>query len=157
MNLFSPNTDGLNNFYDKERYLFAWRISMGLLFVFIPLVIGYSFISSQAMSLAIGALFVTITSLIYLKLTKKFIPVFWFYTLSSCFLANFSLFYVSELTHYVDFVWITCSILIAFIGLGKKAGLITIILNSIGIFIFYYFFLNDHIQILKQRTDFNIT
>lgn len=157
MNPFYPNTDGLDNFYDKGKYLLAWRISMGLLFVFIPLVIGYSFISTKAMVPATGVIIVTLLSLIYLKLTKKFILIFWFYTFSSCFLANFTLYYVTELTHYVDFVWITCSILIAFIGLGKKAGLIIIVLNSIGIFIFYYFFLNEHIQTLQERSNIMVT
>ena len=73
-NPFFPNTDGLNNFYDKERYLLAWRISIGLLFVFIPLVIGYTFFSTQAMIPAVGVLFVTLSSLIYLKLTMGNLP-----------------------------------------------------------------------------------
>jgi len=152
MNPFYPNTDGLENYYDKGRFLLAWRISVGFVFIFTPLTIVYSFLNLKAMIPAALVLFVVIISLIYLKITRKFIPIFWFYTFSSSILANFTLYYVSDLTHYVDFMWITCSVLIAFIGLGKKAGVAVITLNSVGIFIFYFFYLNQHIVSLQPRS-----
>lgn len=152
MRLFNPDTSEFNNYYDRGRFLLAWRISVGFVFIFTPLTIIYGFLDIKAMIPAALVLLVVIISLIYLKLTREFIPIFWFYTFSSSILANFTLYFVSDLTHYVDFMWITCSVLIAFIGIGKKAGIAVISLNSIGIFIFYFFFLNDHIVFLEPRS-----
>lgn len=154
MRLFNPDTSSFNNYYDKGRFLLAWRISVAFVFIFTPLIFVYGFIDTKAMVPSSLVLLVILCSLIYLKITKKFIPIFWLYTYSSSLLANFTLYFVNELTHYVDFMWITCSVLIAFIGIGNKAGIVVITLNTIGIFVFYFFFLNDHIEILKPRDNF---
>ncbi len=154
MSLFNPDTSSFNNYYDKARFLLAWRISIAFVFIFAPLIIVYGFIDEKAMVPSSLVLLVILSSLIYLKITKKFIPIFWLYAYSSSLLVNFTLYFVNELTHYVDFMWITCSVLLAFIGIGNKAGIIVITLNTIGIFVFYFFFLNDHIEILKPRDNY---
>lgn len=156
INPFFPNTDGLNNFYDKGRYLLAWRISFVILCIFIPLTIVYSFIDKDALVTTVSVLSVTLFSLVFLSRTKNFKPIFWLYSISGSVLGIFALCYVDNLTHYVDFIWLVCTILIAFIGLGKKAGIGIILLNCLGIFIFFAFFLNHHIETLEPRDDVTI-
>lgn len=151
MRLFNPDTSSFNNYYDKGRFLLAWRISVAFIFVFVPLIVVYGLIDLKAMVPAGTVLLIILGSIVYLHQTKKFVPIFWLYAYSSSILANFTLFYVNEITHYADFMWITCSVLLAFIGIGKKAGIFVITLNSIGLFIFYFFFLNNHISTLKPR------
>ena len=152
MNPFYPNTESLNSFYDKGRFLLVWRISFVLLAIFIPLTIIYGFIDPHGVVTASAVVIIILIALVYLHKTKNYIPVFWFFTITGSLLGNFALYYVDNLTHYVDFVWIIVAILIAFIGLGNKAGFIIIILNCLGIGAFFFFFLNNHISSIQPRS-----
>ena len=150
-NPFYPNTQGLNNYYDIGKFLLAWRISFVVLCIFIPLAIAYAFVDVNALVTTSSASAISLFSLIYLYKTKKFKAIFWLFSIAGTVLGNFTLCYVHNLTHYVDFIWLVCAILIGFIGLGKKVGIGIIILNCIGIFIFFFFFLNQHITTLQPR------
>ncbi len=61
-----------------------------------------------------------------------------------------------NLTHYVDILWIMVCIYIAFVGLGRKVGLIFIVFNALLLGIFFFHTLNTHIEVLKPRTDFEL-
>ena len=47
-------------------------------------------------------------------------------------------------------------ILIAYIGLGSRYGLIFIIINGLGIGVFYFVSLNTHIKILQDKSNINL-
>lgn len=140
MNPFYPNTEGLNSYYDKGRFLLVWRISFVLLAIFVPLTVIYGFIDPHGLVTASTVVGITLISLLYLHKTKNYIPVFWFFTIAGSLLGNIPLYYVNNLTHYVDFVWIISAVLIAFIGLGNRAGFIIIILNCLGLLFFSFSF-----------------
>jgi len=88
----------------------------------------------------------------YLHKTKNTRIVFLIFATGGSLISGIAMSTMNDYTHYVDFLWLTCCILVAFIGLGRKAGLFFLIVNCISIFIFFFFSLNNHIAELTQRT-----
>lgn len=156
MSLFTPHIKNIDNYYDKGRYLLAWRISLSFSIIFLILSFIYSLSNVAAALPTTLTLLVTISSAAYLKVTKNFRPLFWIYAISGTLLANFAMNYVLDFTHYVDFVWITACIILVFIGLGTRYGVLFIIINCIGIAYFFWFTLNTHIEVLQPKTNLEL-
>lgn len=153
MSLFTPNTDNFKNYYDKAKYIMAWRISLAFSIVFAILSFVFYHDDPKALTTYLITFLVVLSSLIYLLLTKDFKSLFWIYAISGTLLANVALNYVMNFTHYVDFMWMIACILLAFIGLGRKYGILFIVLNAIGIAYFFWFSLNEHIEILQPKSN----
>ncbi len=151
MSLFSPDTSAFNSYYDKARYLLAWRVSLVFIPIFIIVTVFYSFTSINAATPSLLVVFVGLFCLTFLYLTKNYKPIFWVYAISGCVLSNYAMNTVFELTHYNDFLWILICVFLAFLGLGRKVGIIFIVANAILIFYFFQFSLNKHISILQPR------
>jgi two-component sensor histidine kinase len=157
MKLFSPNTSELNSFYDKAKFLLAWRVSLVFAIVFAILTPLFSFNSTEAIIPTSLAFFVAFGSLVYMKKTKKYKPLFWIYSISGTILIHFSINFILDFTHYVDFLWVIAILFITFVGLGRKVGFIFLSIHSLFIGFFFFFTLNRHIAILKERTTLEIT
>ncbi len=157
MGLFTPNTKTITNFFDKGVFLLAWRISMAFFLVFLILTFIYGFSSnSQAAIPASMVLIVSSFCLFYLKRTKNYRILFWIYAIAGTLLANFAMNYVLDYTHYVDFIWIIACVLISYVGLGWKYGIMFMGINAVGIAYFFWFTLNDHITTLQPKNNLEI-
>jgi two-component sensor histidine kinase len=148
LSILNPNTNDLDSFFAKAKYLMAWRITLVSSVIFLILSI-LSIQNISALSIYSGLLLFSIISLIYLKITKKFNVLYWLYITCGTLVVHYSLNAVPNFTHFVDFLWIIVIILIAFICLGKQIGLLFSIINIIGIICFYLFSLNTHIASLQ--------
>jgi two-component sensor histidine kinase len=155
LSLFTPNTKSLNSFFAKAKFLMAWRISLAFCFVFSSLTILF-IDSTEILTVTAIMLSLTIGCLFYLKITKNYNPVFWSFTIVGTILIHYSLNEIHIYSHFVDFFWIMCIILLAFIGLGKKIGFVLIIINTIGIAYFYIVSLNVHIEAIQPRTSLEL-
>ncbi|MGB0887618.1 MAG: sensor histidine kinase [Vicingaceae bacterium] len=151
MSILTPNISH-PSFFDQAKFLLAWRISLVFFSVFLILTPMFSLTSFEAalpsgLALAVGAF-----SLFYLKKTSNYKPLFWVYAISGTFLVHLAINFVLNFTHFVDFLWITATILLAFIGLGRKYGLLFLGIHAAGIGYFYFFTLNKHIEILQPKS-----
>ncbi|MDX2359356.1 MAG: sensor histidine kinase [Crocinitomicaceae bacterium] len=156
MGFFTPNISAIDNYYDKGRFLLAWRISIAFTLIFTVLAIIYGLSNADALLPICLTLVVTVSSAIYLRTTLNFKPLFWVYAISGTLITNFAMNYVLDFTHYVDFVWMTACILLAFVGLGWIYGVFFIGLNLVGIGYFFWFTLNRHIEILQPKTNLEL-
>ncbi|PCI96348.1 MAG: hypothetical protein COB15_10545 [Flavobacteriales bacterium] len=152
MNFFSPNTDDLEGFFNKAKYAMAWRLSIAFISVF--LILSVIFITSdiRIFSVFLIILIASLVCFIYLRKSKNFKVLFWIYVICGTILVHYSINYIYEFTHFVDFLWIIATVLLAFVGLGKKVGYVFIVINTLGIYYFFLFSLNKHIELLDERT-----
>ena len=159
MSLFTPNTNFYNNFFDKERYILGYRIS----FIF-TLLFAYLFISTYFFSFKndpiLTPYFITIligaTCFIYVLKTKNFIILFWFFAIIGTILLTYSLNFILDIPHYVDYIWAVVIVIITFIGISVKVGFVFLILNSLNILYFTLFNFNTHLSLLKPRTNLQL-
>lgn len=154
MNLFNPNTDYHTSFYDKAKYIMAWRLSLALSIVFLILTIVASTTQDDQLvtTLLLTILIVSTACFAYLNVTKKFTPLFYIYLIIGTILVHVSLNTITEVSHFGDFLWITVLILLAFVGIGNKTGILLILINAIGIFYFYLFSFNHYIITSVERS-----
>ena len=150
-----PDISSLETFYDRGKFMLAWRISVAFTLIFGTLSFVYRNDTHAALPTTI-TLFVSAGCLIYLAITKKYAPLFWIYAISGTLLTHFAVNYVLDFTHYVDFMWMIASILVAFIGLGSVYGILFVIIHATGIAYFLWFTLNKHIVILEPRKNFEL-
>ena len=151
MSLFTPNTDSIDDFYDKGKFLLAYRISLFFLTAFTLLSVVYLINDINSILPILLTDIVVVFAFIHLKTTKNVQPFFWIYTISGSLIIHFSLNHMLQLTHYVDLIWIMVIVSLAFIGLGSKYGLLFLTLNVLGIAYFFCCTLNHHIRVLEVR------
>ena len=153
MSLFTPNIAFYNSFYDKAKYLMAWRLSLVILIV-LAILSSALYISSDSLTPTIitSTMFlVSVLIFIYLKITRNFIHVFYAYAIAGSIIIHISLNIVLDSPHYGDFVWIVALLLFAFITLGEKIGLLFTIIHFIAITFFYFYTINKHIEVIQPR------
>lgn len=156
MSLFTPNTPFFTNYYDKGRYIMTWRISLLFVIIFAVLSVLFSFTNPISFAIAIITFGISVSSFIFLNLTKKFTILFWIYAVTGSVVANFAINTVQGPSHFVDFIWMFVCVFLAFIGLGRKAGLLILCFNMFGIIYFMFFSLNDHILGLSTKSSIEI-
>lgn len=157
MKLFTPNTDNFESFYDKAKFLLAWRIS--LIFSIVFAILLYILALSEGNAYIPGSLafLISLGSLIYLHLTKNFAPLFWVYTITGTIIVHYATNTIHEFTHYVDFIWMIAIIVLAFIGLGKRIGYVFALIQIIAISYYVFFNLNEHIATVQVRNTMELT
>lgn len=147
MRLITPNTDSISNYFDKGRYLMVWRISLLFIIVFGALAALFFYTKEDSFFPLFITFTISLVSFIYLNLTKRFIVFFWLYAAIGTIVGNLALNFIIGPSHFVDFIWLLVSVLIAFIGISAKVGLIFLIINVTGMVFFMFFSLNNHISV----------
>ena len=156
MNLFTPNTDKLDTYFAKAKYLMAWRIALTFCILFLILIAINSIENTTVFIISIILFVISCLSLVYLKFTTKYNHLFWLYTVSGTVIIHFSINTVHGFTHFVDFLWIMAVILLTFIGLGKRIGFIITLIHGIAIAYFYQVNLNTHLETIVPLTQIQI-
>lgn len=124
----------------------AWRLCilfflvfLSLAFVFREIRVESAIVYALVDVLAIGILF-------YMHKTRDSKLPFIVYTVSGSLIVQFTINNILDSAHYGDLLWIISTIIFAFVGLGKIAGLITSIFHAIGIGYYIAFNMNPHFQ-----------
>ena len=140
---FSEHTaDSSIDFYQKTKYLLAWRanIIFSILFGILSIVfINRPF--NESVIYLICFLF-SIGCLTILSLTKKAKFVYYIATSFGTLVLFFTINILPRSIYAADYSWITLIILFAFFGLGRKTGAIIVLLNAITI-LYSILFINE--------------
>ncbi len=152
LNFFTPNTDGIPDFYEKGKYILAWRIASIFMLFFAVIFFVNLYTNPSGVFPIFLVLLTALLGMFFLHKTKKVRLVFWIFATGGTITPLLALNFVPEYTHFVDFLWLPTCILVAFVGLGKKEGFIFVLIDIIGIGFFYIFSINRHIEVLQPRT-----
>ncbi len=152
MRIFTPNTEDITDFYEKGKYILAWRIAVIFTFFF-SIILVINLITNPIGAFTIILVLLTaISGLYFIKKTKKIRVVFWIFAVGGTITPLLALNLLPSYTHFVDFLWLPTCILVAYVGLGNKEGLFFVFIDIIGIGIFYAFSLNNHLETITKRT-----
>ena len=99
MKLFNPNTDSISDFYEKGKFILAWRLS--LLFGFVFVILSITFINSTTEEFIVYLIcaLIAFTALTYLHFTKKSTPIYFFFAFSGSILAAYATNILYNLVH----------------------------------------------------------
>jgi two-component system, sensor histidine kinase PdtaS len=130
----------------------VYRMTLLLTMALLVLTLIYYNVELFALVSYLIALIIGAVSLIYLLLTQRYQNLFLFYAVIGTLVAHFSCNFSATTSHYVDFLWMIVCSLLAFVGMGRKWGLIILAANAIGISYFIFFTYNKHVAVIKPFT-----
>jgi two-component system, sensor histidine kinase PdtaS len=149
MNLLKPNIDFLKDKNEKGKFILIWRLSIILSILFLLSTILTYRIDFYSSILYLISFFICIFCFVYVSIYKKTKPIFWIFTISASLVVTISMQTLMGTLHYPDFIWAMCTIVFAYIGLGKKHGNFFLVFHCISLFYFFIFSINNHLIQLK--------
>lgn len=154
MNLLKPNTDQISNYYDKGKFLLAWRLILLFAFSFTMLSI-IAFTSShktlQGIAFLVSTL-IAISSLVYLKKSNNFERIYYIIAFSGCIIVFLTLNGINNILHFGNFLWQVLIVMITFFGLGKKHGFAVSTFVIFNIIYYFIFSVEENINHINNLT-----
>jgi hypothetical protein len=157
MNIFTPKAALFDSHIERAKFLMIYRLTLSFTLVFLCLSITFYDVEINALISYLTALGLSGFSLIYLVVTKKYTHLFLFFAIAGSIISQFSCNFSLTTTHYVDFLWMMISALLAFVGMGKYWGILILVMNSIGIAFFIYVSHNAHLEVVQPLNTVNAT
>jgi len=156
MSFFTPNTDFYSSYFDKEKYILGYRISLIFSLVFGALSILSFFYFKDIFLPQFITLITGLFCFSYILTTKNYKTLFWIYSTVGTIVIATSMNFVPQITHFIDYIWALVIVLTAFVGISLKAGFIFLIINSINLLFFIIFSMNSHLKAIKLRDSIDV-
>jgi len=134
----------------------AHRISVVFLVLFTTITIMYTISRNDSSYFSFFTLLVTIFCIIYLNKTKNYKLVFWVYAAIGNILSASTLYLIKGGIHYSDMIWVLVCVWLAYVGLGRKYGLLFLFINFINLVVFNLTTVNDTIRMLHIQSDMDM-
>lgn len=148
MKLLKTPEHSYTDFYDIARFKLAWKINIILSFGLFLISIFFSLNNTVSFSQYFAGFLIAFTGVIYLRVTKKFITVSYFIAVASLVLVLSSLFFIKNIPHLIEPIWLIIITIFTYFNLGKIVG--HIVLTIVAVFVSYYFiFLMPYNETLK--------
>ncbi len=145
LNIFSPNTDKLQSFYEKGKFTLAWRLCIIFCLAFIVLtLVSLNSIIEETITYATCAL-IAASAILILHRTGRFKFVYFFLSISGTLIAVYTANSFNTIVHHGDFLWMILIITISFFGIGKKYGMMVLLAHLLNIIYYTLYSVNDNI------------
>lgn len=152
MQIFTPKHAQFDSFIERGKFLMSYRLTLIFSLVFLAMTLTQLGADIFAVIGYLSAFIISSGALIYLSFTKRYKHLFLFYAISGTLLTHFAINTSQTTQHYVDFLWMIVASFLAFLGVGKKWGLIILSANTIGSFYFIFFSHNIHLKVMSPFT-----
>ena len=157
MKLFDPPKNDYTDYYDIARFGLAWKINVVLTGVLFLISSFFYFNHKTIFFEYLAGCFISLTGIIYLIVTKRYILVSYLMLAFSLILKAISFFLIKNIPHIIEPFWLIIITIFAYFNLGRKAGNFTSVLSILIISIYYLFFLDVNELILNDSTIFSNT
>jgi two-component sensor histidine kinase len=144
INPLKTPANSYTDFYDIARFRLAWKINIILSISLLVISVYFSFHNTTTFAQYFAGFVIVLTGVIYLMVTKKFLVVSYFIIFSSLALVLSSLFFVKNMPHLIEPLWLVIITIFAYFNLGRSVGNIVLFIVSITVSLYYYFFLNSN-------------
>lgn len=149
-------SQSMQTYLDELKLRLAYRISAMFLIVFLVLTYAYYFDSLDSfITMGIGV-FVSTSCLVLLYLQRNYLFVFYIYSILGVVVTSFALITFHETVHLADVLWLMAAVSLGFFGIGKRTGVILLIVALGAILWFLFFSLNVNIRTVQERTTYQI-
>ncbi len=134
----------------------AHRISVVFLVLFAAISVMYSVSKNDSAYFSFLTLLVCIFCLAYLQMTKNFRLVFWVYAIIGNVLSASTLYLIKGGIHYADMIWTLVCVWLAYVGLGRKYGIMFLFINFINLVFFNLTTVNETINMLHTQSNLDM-
>ncbi|MDF3027383.1 MAG: signal transduction histidine kinase [Fluviicola sp.] len=151
--IFFPRFFNETNFEDETKLMLAYRLSL-----FLSIVIGilsivlFIYSSTTTAFITLLSFFTVLVTTIYIFKTGKFRLPTIIFSIIGAFCCVISLFLVQNQPHFMNGFWMVINILLAFIVLGARWGLLFTLFHATAQSIYFYYFLDQQMEIMRNLT-----
>ncbi len=151
--VFFPKFTNETNFEDETRLTLAYRMSLFLaIAIGILSIVLFIYFHISVAFITLIAFFSILVATIYIYRTGKFRTPTIIFNLIGAISCAIPLFLIDNQPHFLNGFWMTINILFAFIVIGAKWGIGFTIFHAICQSIYYYYFLDDQMEIMRNLT-----
>ena len=148
--IFSPNTDRLEGFYEKGKFILAWRLCLIFAFAFLVLTfVSLNSIIEETLTYLL-CLIISTSSILILYRTNKYRFIYYFLAVSGTILAVYTSNSLDTMVHHGDFLWMILIITISFFGIGKKFGMLILGIHLLNVSYYTLYSVNNNITGLLE-------
>lgn len=147
--LLPPKTD-YKDVYDVGKFELTWKmVVFNSVFLFI-VSLFYLFFEPNAFAESVYAWIIAFSLNIALYNYKKYHLIGFIYAVHGCLFLVYTLNFMPDVIHAIEFFWMTVFTLYTFFALGKKAGYLILLINFSGTVWYFYFHFQENIQSLSE-------
>jgi two-component system, sensor histidine kinase PdtaS len=151
--LFTPKIGNYSDIFENTRFLLSYRLTLFLsIALFILSIFLFFFFSIFHFTITLVAFVACVLSFIAIYKTGKYKTFIFTFNLIGAFLCVFTLYFANDQPRIVDGLWMVVSSMFSFLTLGKKWGSLITITHGLAMSIFFIFFLNEQIDLMKHMT-----
>jgi two-component system, sensor histidine kinase PdtaS len=151
--LFTPKIGNYIDIFENTRFLLSYRLTLFLsIALFILSIFLFFFFSIFHFTITLVAFVACVLSFIAIYKTGKYKTFIFTFNLIGAFLCVFTLYFANDQPRIVDGLWMVVSSMFSFLTLGKKWGSLITITHGLAMSIFFIFFLNEQIDLMKHMT-----
>lgn len=132
LQFFYPKTSFFSAYTDKGKYLLTWRLSAIFSVVFLVLSCSLFWLQNITTYIYLFTFVLGSLGFIYLQKTLKYQHLYWLYAIGGSSMLNMAIFLDLNTIHYPELIWATSIMIFSFIGLGRKAGIFFLAINTIS-------------------------
>ena len=148
--IFTPPKLNTSDYEHESKYILAYRMSLftGISVGMLGIILFLYFNIMTGIVCMIACALVTF-SIISIRKTGNYYIQTLIFNLFGALACLYTLYFIDDQPHIVDVLWMIINIQFAYLALGKKWGLILSLIHGFSITLFYTFFLQDQVQLLK--------
>lgn len=151
-----PVPEEVESYFSELRIRLAYRISVIFLLVFILLTFAYYYDSLESFyTMALGVV-VSAICLYIIHHRKNYRLVFGIYSICGVLVTSYALISFHETIHLVDVLWMLAAVSLGFFGIGRKLGIVLLIVAICAIIVFICCSLNKNIVTVKPRNAYQL-
>lgn len=151
--IFFPRFFNETNFEDETKLMLAYRLSLFLsIAIGILSIVLFVYSSTTTAFITLLAFFTVLVTTIYIFKTGRFRLPTIIFSIIGAFCCVVSLFLVHNQPHFLNGFWMIINILLAFIVLGARWGLLFTLFHATAQSIYYYYFLDEQMEIIRNLT-----
>ena len=149
--IFPPETNYTDH-YERVKFDLTWKmVVFNTVFLFF-IAIAYYFFEPAAFGAALYAWVITIALHLGLHYTRKYRLIGFIYAVHGCLFLVYTLNFITDAVHAIEFFWMLVLMLYGFFAIGKKIGYLLVAINFCGIAYFFYFSFEKNLIELSQAT-----
>lgn len=150
-----PKTEH-GDFYDKARYALTWRLSLMFSSV-IGILTAITFLANDRFyPYYLGVLALVGLSMVYMYKTRTYKIVSYVISIGSSLILIFSVVFIKDALHTIESLWMIVVVLFAYFTLGKRWGIVFLIVNVILYFSYFNFLFENTKELRLSLTNLHV-
>ncbi len=156
--IFNPPKTNFEDYYDQARYILSFKICLFLTFSLgLLTIILFSFYGEIYSRITFVGFIGVLTAYILIKRTKDHRKFVLSFNIFGALLCQLSIYYIKDQPHISDGLWMIINIIFAFNTINKKWAAIITIIHTLSFTLFFYFFYNDQLHLIRDLNQQQIT